>query len=269
MGELSGQGVGEVEGIGRDGVPPEYIMVPTEMIYGDKRLPDELHSSYEVILGLAWRENYERTPAVSVAELAQLRGIAPRTMALHIAQLKQRGFLETCSQRAGQRQIYRLLVRVPARLPSEHPVTTAVRHPVHVHKTSDGPEQQEVDREEPLQPAAGVPPNSCNPLQGLGQSVVDDVDVLVQDLGQQQQQAFCSLVRIGVLKPTALELARSQDPRRVMDWVEYASRARNLRNPAGLVIAVLRRGTEPPRTPSREESGRRYISGPYAAFIEH
>lgn len=242
--------------------PPHYVIVPAEMIYGDNRLPDELHRSYEVILGLAWVRHYERTPPVSVAELAQLRGIGQRTMALHIAKLKERGFLEALPGREGKRPIYRLLVRDPARLPFERPVTTAVRHPVHVHETSDGPEEQEVVKKKPLQPTAGGTPHPCNRSQGVGNNVVVDDPTEHRE----QQQSFYSLLHIGVLEDIALELARSHDPSRVMDWVEYASRAQGVRNPAGMVVAGLRRGIDPPQ---RVRSRQRYISGPYAPFIRH
>jgi len=96
---------------------------------------------------------------------------------------------------------------------------------------------------------------------------VDVVEFSDLELREQQHQTYRALVQIGVMDTVARELSSTRDPEQVLGWVDYASGAQDLRNPAGLVVKSLREGIPPPH---REEAGRsRYISGEYAAYIEH
>ncbi len=75
------------------------------------------------------------------------------------------------------------------------------------------------------------------------------------------------LTGLGVDPLVAERLAAECPIEEIEDWIAYASACRGLTNPAGLVVSRLRRGVPAPRTPVTDSS--RYVSGEYAAYIQH
>jgi len=93
------------------------------------------------------------------------------------------------------------------------------------------------------------------------------------DLFTEQQNAHELLIGLGVDPAIARGLAKDCALADVMGWATYTRNAQGLDNPAAFVVARLKAG-EPAPAPGRtveqsERDRQRFISGEYAAYIQH
>lgn len=74
------------------------------------------------------------------------------------------------------------------------------------------------------------------------------------ELEQAQENAYYTLVDVGVIPATALEIAHRVAPDEILDWIRYylsvLCKQDNLSNPLGVLVSRLRSGEEPPYVPS-------------------
>ncbi|MCJ7736368.1 MAG: hypothetical protein MUQ10_03505 [Anaerolineae bacterium] len=82
-------------------------------------------------------------------------------------------------------------------------------------------------------------------------------------------EALALLWDLGVETLTAQHLATRCSLDEVRGWVMYAQCSIGLRNPAGLVVSRLRKQVPAPKLPEAADGASRYLSGEYAAFIQH
>jgi len=79
-------------------VPPRFAIAASPFLY-DPDLPDHLYRTYARIVGLAWQKeeeterSYEKTPALTVYELAVICNLSVRNVWRHIRDLGERGLL--------------------------------------------------------------------------------------------------------------------------------------------------------------------------------
>ena len=79
-------------------VPPKFAIAAASFLY-DPNLPDHLYRTYARIVGLAWQKeeesgrSYEKTPALTIYELAVICNLSVRNMWRHIRDLGERGLL--------------------------------------------------------------------------------------------------------------------------------------------------------------------------------
>lgn len=248
--------------------PPRYILIPSALFFEQPRLPDYLLCTYEMVLALAWVNDYVKTPPISTAQLAAFCRLSERTLRRHLAKLEQRGYLTVESSPTGAEQVYYPLVRYApgyTRAGSSddlpHPADTGDRH-----SRSRVTEADTDDR--------GISNNHAAGAKGS-----------VRKLTPQQQQVFRLLTDFGIERGKALALVRGGISRRDAEgWIAYArlrtKRADNpggLDNPQGLVVRRLEQGVAPPRLSAQEQRALRlldhpeeaYVTGEYAKFIRH
>lgn len=91
-------------------VPPRFAIAASEFLY-DTDLPDHLYRTYARITGLAWQKRqgsdtrYERTPPLTVYELAVICGLSVRNMWRQIDELVKRGLLAWDTEMAVQKRM--------------------------------------------------------------------------------------------------------------------------------------------------------------------
>lgn len=251
--------------------PPRYILVPSALHFEQPRLPDYLLCTYEVVLALAWANDYVKTPPISAAQLAAFRGVSERTIRRHLAELEQRRYLAVEGSRAALEQVYYPQVRSAvgtASSPSRN-VPPQARHttPDDPHSRTRVTTSDTGDR--------GI---------GNNHAAAGDRDSVPESIPQ-QQQIFSLLTDFGIERAKARELVRKGVSRRdVEGWIAYArlrtKRADNpggLENPQGFVVRRLEQRLPPPRLSDEEQRALRlldhpeeaYITGEYAKYIRH
>ncbi len=99
-------------------LPPEYVVVPTKAIFRENPLAPELWDTWKVLRAIAWVNNYEFTPPVSVAELVAIHRdeIGPRALFKRLARLERQGWIRV-ERRAGMRTVY--IPTVPPDVPPD------------------------------------------------------------------------------------------------------------------------------------------------------
>lgn len=93
------------------------------------------------------------------------------------------------------------------------------------------------------------------------------------DLTETQRKAFELLQAYSISEPTVSNLVRTANPdvESVRGWIAVAkSKEDDLKNPQGYVVSKLRSGEKPPEIQAgKGEEPDRYVTGPYAEYIEH
>jgi hypothetical protein len=87
-------------------------------------------------------------------------------------------------------------------------------------------------------------------------------------LSSDQESVLQSLIDIGVGRLVAHRLVCEYDLTAVRGWLAESQRRRGLTNPAGWVRKQVESGEVPPRRKSTWDDPDRYVSGPYAEFVE-
>ena len=78
------------------------------------------------------------------------------------------------------------------------------------------------------------------------------------------------LTTLGVHESQARKWAAVRPPELIEGWIEYIRRnGHGLSNVPGFLVSKLRSGEAPPTMGRPEDDSRRYITGPYAALIQH
>jgi len=85
----------------------------------------------------------------------------------------------------------------------------------------------------------------------------------------QVPEAVALLLDVGIETLTAQRLAASCSIGDIRGWIAYVQCSIGLRNPAGLVVSRLRSKVPAPKVPEVDDAASRYVSGEYAAFIQH
>ena len=86
---------------------------------------------------------------------------------------------------------------------------------------------------------------------------------------EEAPEAVALLLDVGIDTQTARQLAASCSLDDIRGWVTHAQCSIGLRNPAGLVVSRLRKQVPAPKLPEAADGASRYLSGEYAAFIQH
>lgn len=89
------------------------------------------------------------------------------------------------------------------------------------------------------------------------------------DLPAELLEALAALGFRGARSLQEVVEAFAEDAERVRGWVTHVAARRDLRNPPGFLLEMLRSGAPPPPPPADPRDPRRYISGAYADLIEH
>jgi hypothetical protein len=88
--------------------------------------------------------------------------------------------------------------------------------------------------------------------------------------GKNERESLVLLTAAGVSETVARRLATTCTLDQVRGWVDYATTAQGVTDPAGLIVARLQDGVPPPAPIKRpEHDSSRYITGPYADLIQH
>ncbi|MDD3828440.1 MAG: winged helix-turn-helix domain-containing protein, partial [Anaerolineae bacterium] len=87
-------------------LPPSYVNTPVPIAYA--KVDDALIVTMTRILGLCWAYDYERTPALTPEQLAELTGRPRSTLYRHLKQLREMQWVRI--DQAGRRIIIRPIV---------------------------------------------------------------------------------------------------------------------------------------------------------------
>ena len=84
-------------------LPPSYVNAPVPVAYAEA--DDALIVTMILIMGLCWAYDYERTPALTPDQVAQLTGRARSTLYRHLKEFRDRNWIRV--DQAGRRIIIR------------------------------------------------------------------------------------------------------------------------------------------------------------------
>ena len=87
-------------------LPPSYVNTPVAIAYADA--DDALIVTMTRLLGLCWSYDYERSPALTPEQLAELTGRPRSTLYRHLKQLREMGWIRV--DQVGRRMVIRPLV---------------------------------------------------------------------------------------------------------------------------------------------------------------
>ena len=105
----------------RDALPPSYVNAPVPIAYA--RVDDALIVTMIRILGLCWAYDYERSPALTPEQVAELTSRARSTLYRHLKELREMGWLRV--DQAGRRIVIRPLLPRCAATPGKEAASTA------------------------------------------------------------------------------------------------------------------------------------------------
>ena len=103
----------------------------------------------------------------------------------------------------------------------------------------------------------------------LAAEYAEGISAQLNPPADQAPEAVALLLDVGIEPLTAQQLAASCPIDNIRGWVTYAQCCIGLRNPAGLVVSRLRKQVPAPEPPEVADAASRYVSGEYAAFIQH
>lgn len=104
-----------------DALPPSYVNAPVPIAYA--RVDDALIVTMIRILGLCWAYDYQRSPALTPEQVAELTGRARSTLYRHLKELRETGWLRV--DQAGRRIVIRPLLPRCAAAPGKEAPSTA------------------------------------------------------------------------------------------------------------------------------------------------
>jgi DNA-binding transcriptional ArsR family regulator len=105
-------------------LPPEYVNLPTSTAYAFE-VDDAVLVTMARLLGLCWQYNYERTPALTPDEVAELAGRSRSALYRHLKLLREMGWIRV--EQVGRRIVIRPLVKRRDGQPV--PATTSTKEP--------------------------------------------------------------------------------------------------------------------------------------------
>jgi pyruvate/2-oxoglutarate dehydrogenase complex dihydrolipoamide acyltransferase (E2) component len=103
-------------------LPPSYVNTPVAIAYAD--VDDALIVTMTRILGLCWAYDYERTPALTAEQVAELPGRPRSTLYRHLKQLRDMEWLRI--DRADRRMVIRPILAYVASLTTARPKATSL-----------------------------------------------------------------------------------------------------------------------------------------------
>jgi len=196
-----------------------YLIVPCQAV---PDLSDQQRLTYALVLGLAWGSPDGATPPVTVRELAELRGLSPRSIDSHLAALRRAGYIRNAPQREGLS-----LVLIPRPLPGVRVLEPAQESALVTQGKTAGCGGGSSSRSLPALNLAGEP------------------------------SSYSLLVRAGVYPSVAINLSQRPwiTPELVQAWVEHLRGNKQVRHLGGLLTSILRRGDigMPPPLPECED----------------
>jgi hypothetical protein len=194
-------------------VPPRFAIAASPFLY-DPDLPDHLYRTYARIAGLAWQKEvatertYEKTPPLTVYELAVICNLSVRNTWRHIRDLGQRGLL-TWEQKKGVQ-------------------TRMIFYPVWPGNGVDARDSQDVADD----PAGALPASQGAPEP---------------ESASETHQALAEF-GVNILEPLARQVAALPrvTPELVRAWGANLLQRPGIHNLPGLLLHILQRHTEPP-----------------------
>ena len=194
-------------------VPPRFAIAASPFLY-DPDLPDHLYRTYARIVGLAWQKeeeterSYEKTPALTVYELAVICNLSVRNVWRHIRDLGQRGLL-TWEEKKGVQ-------------------TRMVFYPVWPGSMAGIADAFDLADE----PAGETPASQAS----LAPEAVDETHKALAEFG------------VNILEPLACQVAALPHvtPELVRAWGNNLLQRSGIHNLPGLLLHILQRHTEPP-----------------------
>ena len=255
--------------------PPRGIFIATQVIFHPALSP-ALKDTLLRLMALAWASGGHFTPPLSYAQLAALTGRSLRSLHAHLSELRDT-YAALRLQRAGDGNfiiVFNDAVLPPQKMPSNC-------------KSLHQPDQEEEEEEVNIpgedllllddhydHSGAKVQNFAQTPPFSLQSSAQTPLSAQFLD-GLQAAGVFASL-----LDEVAASRRSEEDLRALLAWAQ----AEQPENPAPLFIARLRAGARAPEAyyqppcPRCGQYGKhspecssssRYLSGPYAEFIEH
>lgn len=194
-------------------VPPKFAIAAASFLY-DPNLPDHLYRTYARIVGLAWQKeeesgrSYEKTPALTIYELAVICNLSVRNMWRHIRDLGERGLLAWEEQKGVQTR----MVFFPV-------------WPGNVTGVQDLFESAD-------EPASVTPTGQVS----LVPEVASETHKVLAEFG------------VNILEPLARQVAALPHvtPDLVRAWGDNLLKRPGIHNLPGLLLHILQRHTEPP-----------------------
>jgi len=249
-------------------VPPKYAVAPAWLLY-DVRISKAVLLTALRIYGLGWRHRYERTDPVTVEELCRITELERSSLYGHIAQLRHIGVLRYATV-GGMIRFELLAVRAPelpgqlrpfgSEDPSEaapaEPSPDSWTHPViHDVVSVSDPDPAETKQQQ------NARASESKKLDGAGGA--EDAD-----------PALVALLSAHLAPDVAVKLARRfPDQERLERQVahyQWALRRGRATGPGWLVRAIEADWWVPgDARPAQADDGTSYISGEFAAFIQH
>ncbi len=195
-----------------------YLIVPCRAV---PDLSDQQRLTYALILGLAYGSPDGATPPVTIRELAELRGLSPRSIDAHLAALRRAGYIRNAPQREGLP-----LVLIPRPLEGLCALAPAQRSA----------------------PAENGETGGC-----AGGSSSSSISALPEE----EETSYSLLVRAGVYPSVAISLSQRPriTPELVRAWIEHLRGSQGVRHLGGLLASILRRGDigMPPPPPTEPQ----------------
>lgn len=201
-------------------VPPRFAIAASEFLY-DTDLPDHLYRTYARITGLAWQKRqgsdtrYERTPPLTVYELAVICGLSVRNMWRQIDELVKRGLLAWETEMAVQKRMVFYPIWPDGASEATRPFGVG-------HEDAEAAEATGEAAEATGEPASAGPPDETG--QALAEFGVD----LRESLARQ----------VAALPHVTPELVRA--------WGSSLQQRPGIHNLPGLLLHILQRTAEPP-----------------------
>lgn len=198
-------------------VPPKFAIAAASFLY-DPDLPDHLYRTYARIVGLAWQKeeeterSYEKTPALTVYELAVICNLSVRNMWRHIGELGERGLLAWEEEKGVQKRM--------------------IFFPVWPGNVTSVKEFFESADE----PASAVPAGQVP----LAPEVANETHKALAEFG------------VNILEPLARQVAALPHVTSdlVRAWGDNLLKRPGIHNLPGLLLHILQRHTEPPPPPA-------------------
>ena len=232
-----------------------YAPIPHEVLC-DPNLSWTMKGRYALLLGAAFNNEVLDLSLDEIAELwseAEGELIDPESVGWYLTQMAKAGLIQR-----ERKDKYTWHTKLLKRYDPQHSHSTAQpdspqpQHSPQLQFTAQSTQPQcetlRSSKGQTARPLAQAQGQSSETLRPGSGSLVTNSVVVVDDLSLQQQQTYFSLVRFGVFRETALDLARrGVAPEDVKAWIEYIqAHADDIRNPPGLLVANLGAGRRPP-----------------------